>query len=48
MHRGAWWATVHEDCEELDTTATCERAHVHTHTHTHMYMCVFYFEFYEG
>ena len=31
--RGAWWATVHEDCKESDTTE-----HTHTHTHTDLYM----------
>ena len=33
MDREAWWATVHEDCKESDTTE-----HTHTHTHTDLYM----------
>ena len=40
MGRGAWWATVHKNCKELDTT---ERACMHTHTHTHIFMLLIQF-----
>ena len=31
MGRGAWQATVHKNCKELDTTEhACMRAHTHT------------------
>ena len=34
MGRGAWWATVHGVCKELDVT---EHTHTHTPTVIHTY-----------
>ena len=34
MDRGAWWATVHRDCKELDTTEWLS-----THSHWNIPVC---------
>ena len=46
MDREAWWATVHGDHKESDTTEcihihmyTHTFTHTHTHTHTHIGCC---------